>query len=350
MKKDNKNNKKKWIIIFIIAVILILAVVLALVLGNNKDNNGGTTSTTEVATVLDASATTTATSIEESTVYWLLTDKKSGVTVDTEGWTDAKDYNGVSWANATTKNKPYVWSYMVDSDGNITMQPTLWYEYKEEPTTTEQAASANKPDSEDPDPDIDNSGTNPPSNSNGNGGNNNGSTGSSVTPSGNSNAGNTGGSSNSGSNGGNSGNSGSTGNNSGPSGNNDSTTAATTQAPTTQAPAVCPPHDYVYIVEEEKGEYQEVVVQEGYYKDVIVGYFEQCNGCGMNIQDLSAQERTRHCLGCTDNGTSSHQEPIWGTEWIEPVTELRWVVTEPAKYYFQCSMCGKISSSRNPNN
>jgi len=353
-----KNNKRKWILIVLILFLILAAVILAVIFGMNKDDTGDSSGTT-TATNTNSSTTTENSTKEsseaeskENTYYWLITDKKTGITVDTEGWSDAKDYNGISWAQAPTEELPYVWCYATDPDGKVVIEPTLWYEIQAKTenstSTTTEVASSEKPSTEDTE-------NKPGSNTNDTGTGNNG-----------------------GSNNGNTGNNGSTPSTtekpSSSGGNSEvvvpPTTQAppTTQTPTTQAPAttqtpattqapsttqaadVCPPHSYVYVVTEEKGHYEEVVVQEGYWKPVKIGSYNQCNGCGINLSNMSEESMTAHLLRCTGDGTSYHLEPIWGEEWVEPVKETRWIVDEQAKYYFQCSVCGKISSSKNPYN
>lgn len=341
MKKIENNKKKKWITILIIAFLILAAVILAVIFGMNKDDTGDSSGTT-TATNIDSSTTTENSTKEnseaeskENTYYWLITDKKTGITVDTEGWSDAKDYNGISWAQAPTEELPYIWCYATDPDGKVVIEPTLWYELQAKTenstSTTTEVASSEKPSTEDTE-------NKPGSNTNDTGTGNNG--------------------------GSNNGNTGNTGNSSTPSTTekpNGSTTPTTTTYhpttsttteeyedewvtvepynPTTEQQTTAHVHSFELVVTEEKGEYKEVVVQEGYWKPVQIGAFQQCNGCGIDVTNNLA-----HCFTCTDDGTSYHLEPIWGEEWVEPVKETKWVVTEPSKHYLQCSVCGYIDN------
>lgn len=123
-----KKIKKENMIIIIAAIIMVILIVLIVVFtmkAKNKDNKEGNTTTSTVQET-------------DEKQYWLLTDKGTGVTTSTPGWSTEDTCNGTPWSEAITEKEPYVWYYTTKGD-EVVIEPCIWYEY-EETSTTEDVA------------------------------------------------------------------------------------------------------------------------------------------------------------------------------------------------------------------
>ena len=80
--------------------------------------------------------------ISETIYYQLFTDKDEGVTITSNGWIADEVYNGQKWSDASSEDFSYVWCYVVDLDGSMTIELTIWFHHSE--NTTGVASSENE--------------------------------------------------------------------------------------------------------------------------------------------------------------------------------------------------------------
>ena len=267
-----KKIKKENMIIIIAAIIMVILIVLIVVFtmkAKNKDNKEGNTTTSTVQET-------------DEKQYWLLTDKGTGVTTSTPGWSTEDTYNGTPWSEAITEKEPYVWYYTTKGD-EVVIEPCIWYEYEEtsttedvaeeEPTTeitTTEIVSGNNDVKEDEDEENTQTtqSSNNGSNSGGNGGNNSSQQ---------------------------SGNDENTGSNNG--GQNVPSTNPTPSTPTTEAPATTEAPSTTEVPVHEH-EWVEVWGQ----KEVQIDSIGECYYCGYQSND----DIGSHCSGC--GGVWTHEE------------------------------------------
>lgn len=131
-------SKKKLLIITtaVIAVILTVSVIVITAKVSDGNESNDNRKTEALSSEAKASETEESVETEKEEQYWLITDKKTGITTSSPGWTTEEDYNGTAWSDAATEDMSYVWHYVAEGD-NIIVEPCIWYEYKAANESTE---------------------------------------------------------------------------------------------------------------------------------------------------------------------------------------------------------------------